>query len=42
LQEFVNPQRAQYLPASSKIITVHGQTVLRIGYDAPSPLSLNG
>jgi predicted Ser/Thr protein kinase len=42
LQAFVNPQRAQYLPASNKIITLHGQTVLRIGYDAPSPLSLNG
>jgi hypothetical protein len=40
MQALVNAQRAQYRPALSKQITLPtGQTVLRIQYDAPSPLS---
>jgi serine/threonine protein kinase len=40
MQQFVHAQRAQYRPALSKQITLPtGQTVLRIQYDAPSPLS---
>ena len=40
MQALVNAQRAQYRPALSKQITLPtGQTVLRIRYDAPSPLS---
>jgi len=40
MQEFVRAQRAQYRPALSEQITLPtGQTVLRIQYDAPSPLS---
>jgi hypothetical protein len=37
---FINVQRAQYRPAWNRQVTLRtGQTVLRIGYDAPSPLS---
>jgi hypothetical protein len=37
---FISAQRAQYLPASAKPITLsNGQSVLRFGYGAPSPLS---
>jgi len=40
MQAFIDAQRAQYLPASVRQVTLHtGQTVLRIEYDAPSPLS---
>jgi Protein kinase domain len=40
MQEFVNAQTAQYLPAWGPQITRHtGQPVLRIGYQAPSPLT---
>ena len=40
MQAFIDAQRAQYLPASVQQVTLHtGQTVLRIGYAAPSPLS---
>ncbi len=40
MQALINAQRAQYLPASERPATLpHGQLVLRIGYDAPSPLS---
>jgi len=40
MQAFVHEQRAQYRPALSEQITLPtGQTVLRIQYDAPSPLS---
>ena len=40
MQAFINAQRAQYHPASVQQVTLHtGQTVLRIGYGAPSPLS---
>jgi predicted Ser/Thr protein kinase len=40
MQALVNAQWAQYLPASSKLVTLRGgQTVLRIEFDAPSPLS---
>ena len=40
MQSFVHAQRAQYRPALSEQITLPaGQTVLRIQYDAPSPLS---
>jgi hypothetical protein len=40
LQAFLGAQRAQYLPAPLQPITLRtGQTVLRIGYRAPGPLS---
>ncbi len=43
MQEIVKEQRAEYLPPLSKPIPLPGgQTVLRIGYDAPSPLNLAG
>ncbi len=39
MQTLVNAQWAEYLPASSKLVTLPaGQTVLRIEFDAPSPL----
>jgi hypothetical protein len=41
MRELADAQWAQYLPASSKLVTLPaGQTVLRIEFDAPSPLSL--
>jgi hypothetical protein len=40
MQAFIDGQRAQYRPGSVQQVTLHtGQTVLRIGYGAPSPLS---
>jgi hypothetical protein len=40
MQSFVNAQRAQFLPASSKLVTLPaGKTVVRIEFDVPSPLS---
>jgi len=37
---FIGVQRAQYRPAWSQLVTLRtGEAVLRIGYDAPSPLS---
>jgi hypothetical protein len=40
MQAFLDAQRAQYLPASVKLVTLRtGQAVLRVGYSAPSPLS---
>jgi hypothetical protein len=40
MQAFIGGQRAQYLPASVRQVTLRtGQAVLRIGYNAPSPLS---
>jgi hypothetical protein len=40
MQTFIDAQRAQYHPASVQQVTPRaGQTVLRIGYGAPSPLS---
>jgi hypothetical protein len=40
MQAFIDAQRAQYHPASVRQVTPRtGQTVLRIGYGAPSPLS---
>ena len=40
MQAFVGEQRAQYHPASVRPVPLHtGQTVLRIRYGAPSPLS---
>jgi len=40
MRGFIGVQRAQYRPAWSQQVTLRtGQTVLRIGYDAPSPLS---
>jgi serine/threonine protein kinase len=39
MQALVKTQWAQYLPSSSKLVTLPtGQTVLRIEFDAPSPL----
>ncbi len=39
MQTLVKAQRAQYLPGSSKLVTLPaGKTVLRIEYYAPSPL----
>ena len=40
MQAFLGAQRAQYLPAALQPVTLRtGETVLRIGYRAPSPLS---
>jgi Protein kinase domain len=40
MQAFVEAQTAQYLPAWAQPITpLNGQAVLRIGYQAPSPLT---
>jgi serine/threonine protein kinase len=40
MQELANAQWAEYLPASSQVVRLRsGQTVLRIEFDAPSPLS---
>jgi predicted Ser/Thr protein kinase len=40
MRSLVNTQWAQYLPSSSKLVTLPaGQTVLRIEFDAPSPLT---
>ena len=40
MQTFIDAQRAQYHPASVRHVTLNtGQTVLRIGFGAPSPLS---
>jgi len=40
MNRFIGVQRAQYRPAWSRPVTLGtGQAVLRIGYDAPSPLS---
>jgi hypothetical protein len=40
MQTFIDAQRAQYRPAWSQQVTLRtGQAVLRIRYDAPSPLS---
>ena len=40
MQELANAQWTEYLPASSKVVTLPGgQTVLRIKFDVPSPLS---
>jgi hypothetical protein len=39
MQGLANAQWAEYLPASSEVVTLPaGQTVLRIAFDAPSPL----
>jgi hypothetical protein len=39
MRSFIGVQRAQYRPAWSQQVTLHtGEAVLRIGYDAPSPL----
>jgi predicted Ser/Thr protein kinase len=40
MQELANAQWTEYLPASSKVVTLPGgQTVLRIKFDVPSPPS---
>ena len=40
MQAFIDAQRAQYRPASVRQVPLNaGQTVLRIGFGAPSPLS---
>src|SRR5579859_4824239 len=43
MRSFCNAQRAEFRPAWSQQVTLAGdQTALRVGYDAPSPLSLAG
>lgn len=40
MQSYVHAQRAQYLPALNKLVTLPaGKSVLRIEFDVPSPLS---
>jgi serine/threonine protein kinase len=40
MQAFIDAQTAQFLPTWAQPVTLHtGQTVLRIGYSAPSPLN---
>ncbi len=40
MKSFAGTQQAEYLPASSGLVTLPaGKTVLRIGFDVPSPLS---
>ena len=38
MRSFIKAQRSQYQPALSLVTLSTGQTVLRIGYGAPSPL----
>jgi hypothetical protein len=38
MRSFIQVQRSQYRPALSQVTLPTGQTVLRIGYGAPSPL----
>jgi predicted Ser/Thr protein kinase len=43
MRSFVNAQRAEFRPAWSQEVTLAtGHTALRVGYYAPSPLSLTG
>jgi serine/threonine protein kinase len=42
IQEVVHSQRAQYHPSLSQVTLPTGQTVLRIAYPVPSPLSPSG
>jgi hypothetical protein len=43
MRSFFNAQRAEFRPAWSQEVTLAtGQAALRVGYDAPSPLSLAG
>ncbi len=39
MRSFFSTQRAEYEPVWVQQVTLHGQSVLRIGYGAPSPLS---
>ena len=39
MQTFIDAQRAQYHPSVGQVTLNTGQTVLRIGFGAPSPLS---
>jgi hypothetical protein len=39
MQGFIDAQRAQYHPSVQQVPLHTGQTVLRIGFGAPSPLS---
>ena len=39
MQAFIDAQRAQYRPSVQQVTLHTGQTVLRIGFGAPSPLS---
>jgi hypothetical protein len=39
MQAFIDAQRAQYHPSVGQVTLNTGQTVLRIGFGAPSPLS---
>jgi hypothetical protein len=39
MQTFIDAQRAQYHPSVRQVTLHTGQTVLRIGFGAPSPLS---
>ena len=39
MQAFIDAQRAQYHPSVRQVTLNTGQTVLRIGFGAPSPLS---
>ena len=39
MRRFVTAQRAQYRPGWSEVTLPTGQAVVRIEYDAPSPLS---
>jgi Protein kinase domain len=39
VRSYIAAQRAEYHPSWIQSVKLHGQTVLRIGYSAPSPLS---
>jgi Protein kinase domain len=41
MRSFIRAQRSKYHPALSRVKLASGQTVLRIGYGAPSPLNPN-
>jgi len=41
IQAFTNAQRAEFRPTLSQVTLPTGNTVLRIEYGAPSPLSAN-
>jgi serine/threonine protein kinase len=42
VRSYLTVQRAEYHPDWDPLVRLHGQTVLRIGYSAPSQLSLLG
>jgi len=42
MEKFISAQRAEYYPDWDRLVRLHGQSVLRIGYSAPGQLNLLG